>query len=428
VFGPKALTAEFALLTADVGWIMGGTGNPDPTPSYISEVEALFLTPPKELFPGQPTFDGYTFQGLYTPEQFFPVTPTLVTPTGESGLTFGQSLALGVTDLNNAITPQLAAGDEVAVFGYSQSATLTTIEMDDLIAHPPAGVDLSDLHVVLIGDPNDPLTGILERFYGAGTLPFLDVPLNGATPEVPFPTDIYTGEYDGWADFPQYPFNFLADANAIAGILIVHPSYPTMSPDLLGSAIDIGTVGDTTFYMIPEQLPILEPLDQIPYVGPVLGDAIAPELSVLIDWGYGNPGDPGGLGDGLAFGGAVGPWPIDLTASGVAGILPRLDPLQMLAALQYAEVQSLVGPVDDILSYAGAQPLPQPVTTVLEVLTGYDLTNAVDAVMRDALTGVSQLPGLADLSPDVLFNGAPIIDGTPIIDAVGAVFSIINAL
>ena len=27
-------------------------------------------------------------------------------------------------------------------------------------------------------------------------------------------TDIYTLQYDGWADYPQYPLNILADLNA----------------------------------------------------------------------------------------------------------------------------------------------------------------------------------------------------------------------
>lgn len=38
------------------------------------------------------------------------------------------------------------------------------------------------------------------------------------------PTAIYTIEYDGFADFPQYPINVISDINAFAGIIFLHPS------------------------------------------------------------------------------------------------------------------------------------------------------------------------------------------------------------
>ena len=50
------------------------------------------------------------------------------------------------------------------MLGYSQSATVATIEMNDLINNTPAGVNLSDLNFTLLGDPNSPIGGILDRF------------------------------------------------------------------------------------------------------------------------------------------------------------------------------------------------------------------------------------------------------------------------
>jgi hypothetical protein len=202
VFGVKAIIAEAKLL-ADEGWIMSGTGVPTPDDAYLSEVEALYLS----------QFSSYSFQGLTTPEQFCPI----ICNSSEPYLTFGQSLNQGVADLNNVIVPALEGGNNVAVLGYSQSADIATIEMNDLINNTPTGVNLNDLSVTLLGDPQSPIGGILDRFQfpdGVGAfslspepqhVPFLDIPLSLATtPTTGIATDIYTGEYDGWADlFPM---------------------------------------------------------------------------------------------------------------------------------------------------------------------------------------------------------------------------------
>ncbi|RAU95043.1 hypothetical protein [Mycolicibacter senuensis] len=71
-FGVDQLTARLRLL-ADEGWIMGGTGVPDPTVgSYLSQILAGYLQPASPHFDGQPSFPGYNFVGLTTPEQFCP--------------------------------------------------------------------------------------------------------------------------------------------------------------------------------------------------------------------------------------------------------------------------------------------------------------------------------------------------------------------
>ena len=105
------------------------------------------------------------------------------------------------------------------VFGYSQSATIATNEISALMAagSPYQG----QLSFMLIGDPNNPVGGILERFPGF-YIPFLDVAFNGATPpNSPYPTSIYTIQYDGIADAPQYPLNVVSDLNAVHGLLRV---------------------------------------------------------------------------------------------------------------------------------------------------------------------------------------------------------------
>ncbi len=427
--GVRTLIAEAKLLAND-GYIMGGTGlaNPGTSPTYIPNVESLYL--------GQ--YAGYEpFHGLYTPEQFCPI----ICVAGQPDLTFGQSVNQGVMNLDNVIRPELAGGDNVAVLGYSQSATVATVEMNNLLHNPPtsASYDPSHLHVVLLGDPNSQLGGVLDRFqFPDGVqafslasapqhLPFLDVPLSLApTPTAPFPTDIYTIEYDGWGNFPEDPSNVLADINALVGIQSLHPDYPNLSPPV--QSIDLGTIGTTTFHEIPASLPILAFLQDGGAPGQFLYDALSPELALNIDWAYGNPGDPGA---GIPVGdvdpiGVAGPWQVDATgqlvASGVAGFVPKMDPLQMLAGEENAAAHTLIDPINALLGDAGQSPLPD--AFVAPLLAGYDLTNQLDTSLLTTWTDLTA--SIPALSPDAIFDGAPLISGQPLIDLVGLVFDVFN--
>ena len=66
----------------------------------------------------------------------------------------------------------------------------------------------------------------------------LDIPFENATPSDLYPTDIYTLEYDGFADFPHYTSNLLSDLNATLGLFLEHFTYLDLSPDQINDAID----------------------------------------------------------------------------------------------------------------------------------------------------------------------------------------------
>lgn len=427
--GYRALLAEVGLVSND-GYIMGGTGDPTPDSAYLSSVESLYLSQDS----------AYTFEPVATPEQFCPI----VCSSTEPDLGFGESLNQGVGDLNSVIVPALQGGNDVAVLGYSQSATLATIEMNDLLANTPAGVNLNDVSVTLLGDPNSPIGGILDRFGfpdGVGAfsvspepqhVPFLDIPLNLAdTPTTGIATDIYTGEYDGWADFPEDPLNLFADLNALIGIGTVHPYYPDPTAGVnldTPATIDLGTIGNTTFYDIPAPLPTLAFMYDGGPAGQFFYDSFAPFATLVDDWGYGNPGDPGaGIAvNGVDPIGAAGPWTVDATGqlveSGVAGFIPKMDPLQMLAGMEYAAVQTFVGPVDDLLRDAGQASLPQ--SFVDSLLSGYDSLNKLDASLLTEWT--SMTASIPSMAPDAIFSGEPLVSGQPLIDLVGYGFDIFN--
>lgn len=256
-----------------VALIMGGTGDPNPPSSYVDAVSKLYI---RQV--------GASPQVLFTPEQLYPL-------TGVRSLPFDTSVQQGVAILHNAILQQLADGNHVTVFGYSQSAEIASLEMRQLAALGAGAPSPADLDFVLIGDPMNPNGGLLQRFVGL-SLPSVGLTMYGATPDNLYPTTIYTREYDGLADFPRYPLNIVADLNAFFGIGAVHFGYPHLTVDQVNSAVTLDTQGPTmtTYKMIPTpNLPLLDPLRVIPVVGKPLADLLQPDLRVIVNLGYGDP-------------------------------------------------------------------------------------------------------------------------------------------
>ena len=265
--------------TTGTALIMGGTFNPQPTPGYVAAINSLFIQ-------SNPSYTGYNPLGQYTPESVAPF---------YGALTLDQSIAQGRLLLNTAIM-NMPAGSHTLVFGYSQSSVIATLEMRALDALPPsARPSPSDLSFMLIGNGDTPNGGVFSRF--TFHVPIVDITTAGPTPsDTPYPTSIYTLQYDGLANFPQYPLNIVADLNALAGAALVHPTYAALTTVQVQSAIQLATSpgyyengGATHYYMIPQQnLPLLDPLRAIPVVGKPLADLLQPDLRVLVNLGY-NP-------------------------------------------------------------------------------------------------------------------------------------------
>ncbi|MGH3561062.1 MAG: PE-PPE domain-containing protein, partial [Mycobacterium sp.] len=178
--GVKTVQAE-AKLTDTESWIMGGSGLPIPPPSYLDALSNLYIDPTPPFFDGQPQFPVDGTNPLFTPEGLYP-------DSGVKSLELDPSLAQGVSILNSTITSQVADGNNLVVLGYSQSATISTMEMRDLLALPTADQPSTDqLSFVLLGDPNLPNGGLFERFDlpildSYPSIPSLGITFNGATP------------------------------------------------------------------------------------------------------------------------------------------------------------------------------------------------------------------------------------------------------
>ncbi len=240
---------------------------------------------------------------VHTPEEFWPIFGTR---------TFDQSVAQGVADLHPHVVASGTGSDEegepnrFVIFGSSQSARIATIEKRNLIENydpetSPRGA------IVMIGNPNRGNGGILERFNGL-FIPILGVTFDGATPTngpvdpgdpddptddaFVYPTEDYARQYAGWEDFPIEPLNFLATANAIAGIALLHSDYLS---DSVADPLYQGTLGDTNYYIIPtKHLPLLMVLDLIGIPSPIVTALDAP-MRVAVERAYRrdiNPGTP----------------------------------------------------------------------------------------------------------------------------------------
>ncbi|MEZ0362582.1 PE-PPE domain-containing protein [Mycobacterium sp. pUA109] len=415
--GAGAMALSAALTASDAfadstDLVMGGSGMPIPPQVYIDDVNDLYLH----------CTTACSLQGLATPEGLYPI-------IGPKELPFDTSVTQGVTILNNAIKDQLADGNAVTALGYSQSATIDTIEMEN-IENGTAGItaDPDQLKFVLLGDPNNPNGGMLERFDlpALGTnpsIPSLGITFSGATPVTDYTTDIYTGEYDGFADYPRYPLNLLSDLNALLGILFVHTQYPNMD---LSTAEEIGQAGATTYYMIPtDHLPLLDLVRSIPAVGPVVSDLLEPDLRVLVNLGYGDPDY------GWSTSAPDVPTPL--------GVFPSLADFEKVPGLLVSGTeQGIADAVKDVVGYLqdpasvfslADNPLlnllqtPFIAAVAAEDISfpppGVSLDSLVNAVSAAASAGYASLLPLADIG-NALVTTLPALDITGIVNELAA--------
>ncbi|NTY57969.1 PE-PPE domain-containing protein [Mycolicibacterium sphagni] len=297
------------LLTGTTVLVMGGTGHSlSPAEdtnafveNYIASAVGNYVAPASTLGTGVPS-GPYNGVAVVTPEQFAPDTGTL---------TFDQSVALGQQNLDNCIkgtscnyntevgSVAPAPGDTFVVYGFSQSATIATLEKRSLAAEyaPGEGPDVS---FVLIANGNRPNGGFLSRGPTGVTIPWF-LQFGGATFSGPTPTNTQydtvdiAAQYDGWSDFPVNPLNLLADINAMMGITYLHLGGTYDDTTLTDpGVVDQGQYGDTHYYLISTPvLPLLMPLNNLGPLGHALADTLDAPLRVIIESAYDRSKSPG---------------------------------------------------------------------------------------------------------------------------------------
>jgi hypothetical protein len=307
----------------DIGLVLGGSGTPNPGTSYVESAAGHYLFPTygEGISFYQATPENPFGNGLPTPEGLYPLTGVHTLPfnypSGADGFP-DQSTSVGQGDtiLANTIESEIANGNTATVFGYSQSSVISGIVMQQLT---DAGIPKNDVNFLLVADETAPNGGLLSRFDGftpsSGpavsdplNLPSLGISFDGATPSSEYATQIYTIEYDGFADFPKYPINFLSDLNAFLGIESLHGTYLNGGDGTggLGSGPSLGDINNATplpvsgadtatnYYMITTLdgtdttagNEITAPL--VALLPKPLQELLGPDLTYLINLGYGD--------------------------------------------------------------------------------------------------------------------------------------------
>jgi hypothetical protein len=338
-------------------------------------------------------------------------TPTTGVKSLELGTSLGQDQQIMVSDIES----QIAGGgvspeNPVVVFAYSQGSDAASLTMSQLQAD---GVPSDDVHFVLTADVQNPNGGFLNTFdFPAGnTSAFtaFGAPFLPPTPSDLYPTDIYTLEYDGLADFPHYTTNLLSDLNAMLGFFLAHFTYQDLTPDQIISAIllpgseALTGEGLTDYYLIPnDNLPILEPLLLIPGVGQPLYDLLEPDTQILVNLGYGS----------ITQGWNQGPANEPTTF----GLYPDINQTQLSDALSNGWQQGVTDALHDLQQSVSYQDQVAPLLPFANSLYTFGVAPE-DPSFTDVVDGLLKVVGFP--VSDVTLSSSP----TDIINDISATLS-----
>jgi hypothetical protein len=263
--------------TAAAALIVGGTTFPTLDQSFMQQLWPAWNASLGLANPEPPNLINVAY-----PAELYPFT---------SGDYLGTSVAAGVDALLGLLATTYTAGEHLIVWGISQGAMVldaTQRLLSNTTAAPPAG----SLTFVRVADPAAAVTGLLNFLPNLimSDVLHLDSWLRTAADDSQYDTIVVSNEYDGFADFPDRPWNFLAVANALIGLVYRHGQ--TATADLVDvPAQNISTAvnaqGATiTTYLVPSRfLPLTQPLRDAGVSAGVV-DKLDNILRPIIDAGY----------------------------------------------------------------------------------------------------------------------------------------------
>ncbi|HEY7054838.1 MAG TPA: PE-PPE domain-containing protein [Mycobacterium sp.] len=173
-------------------------------------------------------------------------------------VSMGESVAVGTDNMLKAIkaTYKKDPEDPITVFGMSEGSAVVD-EVMRALANDPTAPPSGKLNFIVAGDANHRQAGFIPHTYGGYKFQ--------PPAQTPYDLTVLTYEYDGWADWPDDPWNLLAARNALAGALMNHnetyfvdlselKADQTLKPIVKRNA----SGGFTTYYLIPtETLPLV---------------------------------------------------------------------------------------------------------------------------------------------------------------------------
>ena len=182
---------------------------------------------------------------------------------------------------------------KVVIIGESMGSMVAWRVAAEL-ANSPDAPRPEDVRVVLIAPPE---AGVAEYFKEGTYIPILNYRVRRIA-ESPYDTTIVIGEYDGWSDPPDRPWNLVSSANALAGIVYVHgPPIAAADPTDLRPESVIPRIGEErgsiTTYLVPTQnLPLTQVFRDVG-VPDALVDKVDQVLRPVVDAGYRRHDEPG---------------------------------------------------------------------------------------------------------------------------------------
>ena len=429
---PEVTKTVCAQATTACAYIVGPSGIPLPDETgpgsepYDRVVMAWYVQP------NSPPGTEFSAQVIATAEGAYPL-------TGVKDIPIDPSSQLGLNEVSGALEATLTAvpeGTPITYFGYSQSAIISSLlqiyqlnsgcETSTPACPPPAppepgrwpipGLEPDQMTFVTVGQEMNPNGGWYSRFANF-IVPGPGLVLYGATPEQTWARTInYTLEYDGFADYPKYPLNFLSSLNAALGIVLVHTQYanrgyfeavygnfdPAQALDpvlaTFGPAVACkdpssickklpttpGTESTQEYYFIPTpNLPLLAALRLLPIVGEPLADLIQPALKVIVDLGYADWAH--------GFGTEADQPPANVLSE--FGLFPDVNPLEVINKLVAGVQQGVSDFIADLLPGGSvSQELTQIGAAIQTAVSG--IASGLGSTVNQFLTQPFALPTL----------------------------------
>ena len=199
-----------------------------------------------------------------------------------------ESIAIGagkaVDDVRNAAGPSVVSG--LSLGAMTADAAQHALDADP--KRPPA----QDLAFIVAGDPSrvTPLTTGIGSFLPVGfRIPVLGWTVARPPSESTYDTVVVVGEYEWASDFPDRPWNLLADLNSLVAFNYTHSEASLTSPADIPPENIVTTTNSkgatTTTYLWPSpEVPLLKPFDKI--LAPAVITAANNVLKPMIDRGY----------------------------------------------------------------------------------------------------------------------------------------------
>lgn len=261
------------------------------TATSASGAENVILVPGatvfKQINPDYPDLAAtYPFIGI----NFHGDVDAQVIDYSQNALASDIAIADGVTKTGAALA---TTEPPVAVIGESMGSMVAARLAKSLSESPDPPLP-DQIRFVLIAPPE---AGI-GRYFSEGThIPVLNYVVS-RIPDTPYDTTVVIGEYDGWADPPDRPWNLIASANAVMGVFHVHgpPAFvvdpATVPPENVTVATN-SAGGTVTTYLAPtEELPLTQPLRSIGMPDSWV-DQVDEVLRPMIDSAYLRHDEPG---------------------------------------------------------------------------------------------------------------------------------------